>query len=348
MDVDDLRTFVEVADAGGSRPPHAASTWRSRLSAGGFCGWRPSSEHNSSPYYPGRGPDRGGHDVPGTCGTDLHGGRRRAGGGRGWRRAPRPPAGCRTLHVRPDALRAGHRGADPSPSPTAYQLPLQRPLRRSRHRGFDCGIRVGYLADSNLVARRIGSFSVRLFASPDYVATYGAPETPEDVPGHPAVMIATETWTFSAGGKPFRSARRPLPGRQRGGHRGGDGRGCGYRRAARCHRGTLRRSRDPDTGHAALCASLHRDVRRAPTGAALLAQGSGAHRPADRAVRPIRPPCSDRCRPGKRSGGVPVSGRRVPEVAASGPSHGTASSSCRVAPKRDHPHRRRAPCPTRD
>ncbi|MGX7705546.1 LysR family transcriptional regulator [Methylobacterium sp. Gmos1] len=69
--------------------------------------------------------------------------------------------------------------------------------------GFDCGIRVGYLADSNLVARRIGSFSVRLFASPDYVATYGAPETPEDVPGHPAVMIATETWTFSAGGKPF-------------------------------------------------------------------------------------------------------------------------------------------------
>lgn len=69
--------------------------------------------------------------------------------------------------------------------------------------GFDCGIRVGYLPDSNLVARRIGSFSVRLFASPDYVATHGAPETPEDVPGHPAVMIATETWTFSAGGKPF-------------------------------------------------------------------------------------------------------------------------------------------------
>lgn len=69
--------------------------------------------------------------------------------------------------------------------------------------GFDCGIRVGYLADSNLVARRIGSFSVRLFASPDYVAAYGAPETPDDVPGHPAVMIGTETWTFSAGGKSF-------------------------------------------------------------------------------------------------------------------------------------------------
>ncbi|PXW61467.1 LysR family transcriptional regulator [Methylobacterium sp. B4] len=69
--------------------------------------------------------------------------------------------------------------------------------------GFDCGIRVGYLADSNLVARRIGSFSVRLFASPDYIAKRGVPEKPEDVPGHPAVMIGTETWTFSAGGKSF-------------------------------------------------------------------------------------------------------------------------------------------------
>ncbi len=48
--------------------------------------------------------------------------------------------------------------------------------------GFDCGIRVGYLADSNLIARRIGSFTVRLFASPDYIAAHGAPETPEDVP----------------------------------------------------------------------------------------------------------------------------------------------------------------------
>lgn len=53
--------------------------------------------------------------------------------------------------------------------------------------GFDCGIRVGYPADSNRVARRIGSFSV----------------TPEDVPGHPAVMIGTETRTFSAAGEAF-------------------------------------------------------------------------------------------------------------------------------------------------
>ncbi|QIO99465.1 LysR family transcriptional regulator [Bradyrhizobium symbiodeficiens] len=67
--------------------------------------------------------------------------------------------------------------------------------------GFDCGIRVGYLPDSNLVARRIGSFSVSLYASPQYLAAQGAPEKPEDVVGHQAVMIGTESWKFSEGRK---------------------------------------------------------------------------------------------------------------------------------------------------
>jgi DNA-binding transcriptional LysR family regulator len=65
--------------------------------------------------------------------------------------------------------------------------------------GFDCGIRVGYLPDSNLVARRIGAFSVHLFASPNYVSEHGAPETPDDVPRHQAVMMGTESWKFSEG-----------------------------------------------------------------------------------------------------------------------------------------------------
>ena len=67
--------------------------------------------------------------------------------------------------------------------------------------GFDCGIRVGYLPDSNLVARRIGSFSVRLFANPDYVSEHGAPEEPEQVLQHQAVMIGTESWKFGDGKK---------------------------------------------------------------------------------------------------------------------------------------------------
>lgn len=67
--------------------------------------------------------------------------------------------------------------------------------------GFDCGIRVGYLPDSNMIARRIGDFSVRLFASPAYLAQHGAPKSPKDIAGHQAVMIGTETWKFTAGGK---------------------------------------------------------------------------------------------------------------------------------------------------
>ena len=67
--------------------------------------------------------------------------------------------------------------------------------------GFDCGIRVGYLPDSNLVARRISTLSVRLFASPSYLGTHGAPESPEDVVRHSAVMIGTESWRFERDGK---------------------------------------------------------------------------------------------------------------------------------------------------
>jgi DNA-binding transcriptional LysR family regulator len=67
--------------------------------------------------------------------------------------------------------------------------------------GYDCGIRVGYLPDSNLVARRIGTFGVSLFASPDYISEHGVPAGPAEIADHPAVMIASERWKFSRGGK---------------------------------------------------------------------------------------------------------------------------------------------------
>jgi DNA-binding transcriptional LysR family regulator len=64
--------------------------------------------------------------------------------------------------------------------------------------GFDCAVRVGYLADSNLVARRVGPIHGSFVASPDYVRAHGAPETPEDLAGHPALMQGTETWQYTA------------------------------------------------------------------------------------------------------------------------------------------------------
>lgn len=67
--------------------------------------------------------------------------------------------------------------------------------------GFDCAIRVGYLPDSNLLARRIGPITGKLVASPAYLATHGAPETPDGIAAHQALMQGTETWQFLDGEK---------------------------------------------------------------------------------------------------------------------------------------------------
>jgi DNA-binding transcriptional LysR family regulator len=67
--------------------------------------------------------------------------------------------------------------------------------------GFDCAVRIGYLTDSNLVARRIGPILGRLVASPDYVEKHGAPETLDQLLGHEALMQGTEIWRFIDGGK---------------------------------------------------------------------------------------------------------------------------------------------------
>src|SRR5579863_6352301 len=67
--------------------------------------------------------------------------------------------------------------------------------------GFDCAIRVGYLNDSNLIARRVGPITGKLVASPDYVREHGAPKTPDELPTHQALMQGTETWQFIDGDK---------------------------------------------------------------------------------------------------------------------------------------------------
>lgn len=65
--------------------------------------------------------------------------------------------------------------------------------------GFDCAIRVGYLQGSNLIARRVGPMYGKLVASPDYIRAHGAPETPEEIVAHQALMQGTEAWQFEVG-----------------------------------------------------------------------------------------------------------------------------------------------------
>ncbi|MDP9838773.1 DNA-binding transcriptional LysR family regulator [Neorhizobium huautlense] len=67
--------------------------------------------------------------------------------------------------------------------------------------GFDCAIRVGYLPDSNLVARRVGPIFGRLVASPAYIEAHGAPEKPDEIVDHQLVTRDAETWQFMDGDK---------------------------------------------------------------------------------------------------------------------------------------------------
>jgi DNA-binding transcriptional LysR family regulator len=67
--------------------------------------------------------------------------------------------------------------------------------------GFDAAIRVGYLGDSNLIARRLGPVSGKVVASPSYIAEHGAPNTPEELLSHQALMQGTESWRFIDGDK---------------------------------------------------------------------------------------------------------------------------------------------------
>jgi DNA-binding transcriptional LysR family regulator len=67
--------------------------------------------------------------------------------------------------------------------------------------GFDCAVRLGFLSDSSLIARRIVAFRGSLVASPAYVATHGVPLTLEDLAHHQTVTKKGEVWQMGDGRK---------------------------------------------------------------------------------------------------------------------------------------------------
>jgi LysR family transcriptional regulator for bpeEF and oprC len=73
--------------------------------------------------------------------------------------------------------------------------------------GYDIALRVGHLADTNLVARPVGTFPMAVVASPGYLARHTAPRHPRDLADHPC-MINTLTpeprrWLFRDGQRHF-------------------------------------------------------------------------------------------------------------------------------------------------
>lgn len=65
--------------------------------------------------------------------------------------------------------------------------------------GYDCAVRLGHLKDSGLIARRVASIHGKLVASPSYVTQHGAPRTPEELLAHQSLMQGTESWRFTDG-----------------------------------------------------------------------------------------------------------------------------------------------------
>lgn len=67
--------------------------------------------------------------------------------------------------------------------------------------GYDCAIRVGRLTPSTLLARRVGPIYATLVASPAYLEAHGVPNTLEDLQDHEALLQGTESWYFTAHGE---------------------------------------------------------------------------------------------------------------------------------------------------
>jgi LysR family transcriptional regulator for bpeEF and oprC len=69
--------------------------------------------------------------------------------------------------------------------------------------GFDLAIHSGDLPDSTLVARKLGQTMIVLVATPQYLARYGAPESPEDLNRFRSVVFvekgSTQPWSFGSG-----------------------------------------------------------------------------------------------------------------------------------------------------
>lgn len=69
--------------------------------------------------------------------------------------------------------------------------------------GFDLAVRIGWLADSSLVARQLAQIRMQLCASPDYLAARGVPLAPSDLRNHDCLNYTLSStgdeWRFSDG-----------------------------------------------------------------------------------------------------------------------------------------------------
>ena len=70
--------------------------------------------------------------------------------------------------------------------------------------GYDLALRVGPLADSTLIARKLGSSERLLVAAPEYLKQYGHPQTPDELSQHQCISFGEQrsgrsSWVLTQG-----------------------------------------------------------------------------------------------------------------------------------------------------
>jgi DNA-binding transcriptional LysR family regulator len=104
------------------------------------------------------------------------------------------------LHVLPivEALLAAHPAL-------SIRLMLSDRVVHLVEEGIDVAVRIAALADSALIAIKLGEVQRVLVASPDYLAARGSPQTPAALAQHDVIafegMDATNDWRFGPAGK---------------------------------------------------------------------------------------------------------------------------------------------------
>jgi DNA-binding transcriptional LysR family regulator len=72
--------------------------------------------------------------------------------------------------------------------------------------GIDVAIRIGRLADTSFMARKIGEDKRLICAAPSYLARHGTPQRPEDLARHNCIVSRDHTylnrWSFKVDGRP--------------------------------------------------------------------------------------------------------------------------------------------------
>ncbi len=76
--------------------------------------------------------------------------------------------------------------------------------------GFDLAVRAGRLADSSLIARKLGSIERFVVAAPSYLQARGVPRSPRDLEKHDCLLFgAGNVWTLHSGSRSVEVSIRP-------------------------------------------------------------------------------------------------------------------------------------------